>query len=54
MKFLFALLLVLHGLVHLIGSVKAFGVADLPQLTQPIAVPLGLLQRLVRIRTGAR
>jgi uncharacterized protein DUF6544 len=39
----FGLLLVAHGLIHLLGVAKAFGVADLPQLTQPIAPPLGML-----------
>jgi hypothetical protein len=34
---------VVHGLVHLIGSAKAFGVADIPQLTQQIARLLGIL-----------
>lgn len=26
-----------HGLIHLMGFAKAFGLADLPQLTQPIS-----------------
>lgn len=43
MKILFALFLVLHGLIHLMGTAKAFGVAEIPQLTQPIAGPLGIL-----------
>jgi len=32
-----------HGLIHLIGTAKAFGVADIPQLTQQMARPLGIL-----------
>lgn len=39
----FAILLVVHGLVHLLGTAKAFGWADLPQLTQPISVTFGAL-----------
>ena len=39
----FAILLVLHGLIHLLGTAKAFGWADLPQLTQPISVTFGAL-----------
>jgi hypothetical protein len=39
----FAILLVLHGLVHLLGPAKAFGWADLPQLTRPISPALGAL-----------
>jgi hypothetical protein len=39
----FAILLVLHGLIHLLGTAKALGWADLPQLTQPISVTFGAL-----------
>lgn len=35
-----ALLLAAHGLIHLLGFAKAFHLADLPQLKQPIS-PLG-------------
>ena len=38
----FAVFLVLHGLLHLLGTAKAFGWADLPQLTAPISAPAGL------------
>jgi len=34
--------LVVHGLIHLMGVAKAFGLADLPQLTQPISRAWGL------------
>ena len=43
MKILFAGFLVVHGLIHLMGTAKAFGVAEMPQLTQQIARPLGIL-----------
>jgi hypothetical protein len=43
MKTLFAIFLVAHALIHLMGTAKAFGVAEIPQLTHPIAGPLGLL-----------
>jgi hypothetical protein len=39
----FAIFLVLHGLVHLLGFAKAFGLAALPQLTLPIPPFLGVL-----------
>jgi hypothetical protein len=39
----FAILLVVHGLIHLLGAAKACGWADLPQLTQPISPALGAL-----------
>ena len=40
---LFGLLLIVHGLIHLLGFVKAFRIADLPQLTQPISPQYGVL-----------
>ncbi|MBK7049154.1 MAG: hypothetical protein IPH48_22145 [bacterium] len=41
MKLIFTLILVVHGLIHLLGAAKAFGIAALPLLTQPISRPLG-------------
>jgi uncharacterized protein DUF6544 len=45
----FAIVLVVHGLIHLLGFAKAFGLADLPQLTQPISPSLGALWLLAAI-----
>lgn len=42
MRWVVAILLVGHGLIHLMGAVKAFGVAELPQLTQPISPLMGV------------
>lgn len=39
----FAILLVVHGLIHVLGPAKAFHWAELPQLTQPIAPFFGAL-----------
>jgi hypothetical protein len=39
----FAALLVVHGLIHLLGFAKGFGLAELPQLRQPVSVALGVL-----------
>ena len=36
-------LLTVHGLIHLMGFAKAFGYADLPQLSQPISREWGVL-----------
>jgi hypothetical protein len=36
-------LFVVHGLIHLMGVAKAFGLAELPQLTRPISRERGLL-----------
>jgi len=43
MRSLFALFLVLHGLIHLLGAAKGFGLAALPQLSRPISPALGTL-----------
>lgn len=40
-KFLFAFLLLVHGLIHLMGFAKAFNYAEISQLTQPISRPAG-------------
>ena len=49
MKILFAAFLVAHGLIHLLGTAKAFGVAEIPQLTQQISGPLGILWLLAAV-----
>lgn len=49
MKIGFALFLVIHGLIHLIGFAKAYRLADPPQLTQPIARPVGVLWLLAAL-----
>ena len=43
MRQLFAAILVLHGLIHLMGPAKAFRLAPLPQLTQPISPAMGMV-----------
>jgi len=43
MSAIFAAFLILHGLIHLLGFAKAFGLADLPQLTQSITPAVGVL-----------
>lgn len=43
MRWLLVALIVAHGLIHLMGFAKAFGFAELPQLTQPISRSMGLL-----------
>ncbi len=41
MRVLLAVLLVLHGLIHLMGTAKAFGLADLEALKLPIPPAMG-------------
>jgi hypothetical protein len=43
MRIALASLLTLHGLIHLMGFLKAFGLADLAQLTMPISKPVGMV-----------
>src|SRR5690606_7142254 len=43
MKIAFFILLSLHGLIHLMGFLKAFGFAEIPQLSQNFSKPQGLL-----------
>ena len=56
MRWLFFALIVGHGLVHLMGFAKAFGFAELPQLTQPISRGMGvswLMAGLAHLVAGA-
>ena len=43
MRIVLALVIALHGLIHLLGPAKAFGWADVSQLRAPIAPAVGLL-----------
>jgi hypothetical protein len=43
MRIAFTGLLIFHGLIHLMGFAKAFGFAELPQLTQPISRVAGVV-----------
>jgi hypothetical protein len=43
MRLAFAIVLVVHGLIHLLGVAKAFELAELPQLTRPIQPLMGVL-----------
>ncbi|MAO11325.1 MAG: hypothetical protein CMC07_10675 [Flavobacteriaceae bacterium] len=49
MKIVFFILLTVHALIHLLGTVKAFQWAEIPQFTQQIAKPMGLLWLLATI-----
>jgi len=49
MRYALTFVLVVHGLIHLMGFAKAFGYAALPQLTIPIARPVGLLWLLATL-----
>jgi hypothetical protein len=42
MKIAFFILVILHGLIHLIGFVKGFDLREVKEFTQPISKPLGI------------
>lgn len=43
MRIAFLVLVIVHGLIHLFGYVKAFGLSDVKQLTQTISKPFGVI-----------
>lgn len=43
MKIAFSILVIAHGLIHLLGCVKAFGLVDVMLLTQSISRPFGVM-----------
>ncbi|MCC6874936.1 MAG: hypothetical protein IT378_11580 [Sandaracinaceae bacterium] len=43
MRWVFAAVMLVHGLIHLMGFLKAFGIAELPQLKRPIGKPMGVV-----------
>ncbi len=43
MKIIFIIVLLIHGLIHLMGFVKSFGIIEINQLTQSISKPIGFL-----------
>ncbi|PDW03490.1 DUF6544 family protein [Candidatus Viridilinea mediisalina] len=45
----FILITIIHGLIHLLGFVKAFNFAQINELTQPISRPFGLLWLLAAL-----
>ena len=49
MKWIFFLIITLHGLIHVLGFLKAFQLAEINQLTQSISKPLGVLWLLALI-----
>jgi hypothetical protein len=42
LKIFFVIIAAAHGLIHLMGFVKAYGIAELPQLTQPVSKLSGI------------
>ena len=53
MKIVFLLLIIIHALIHLMGSAKAFKLAQVSRLRQPISKPVGLLWLLAAMLLAA-
>ena len=53
MRWAFAVIIVLHGLIHFMGQAEAFGWADFPQLTQSVSRGMGLVWLLAGLLTLA-
>lgn len=49
MRWLFGALIAVHGLLHFMGAARAFGVAEIPGLTQPISKGQGVAWLLAAI-----
>lgn len=43
MKIAFILIIGLHGLIHLLGTVKAFALTEIKELTLPVSKPAGII-----------
>jgi hypothetical protein len=43
LKYVFAFIVIMHGLIHLMGFGKAFGYGNIPQLSKHISKPIGSL-----------
>jgi len=49
LKKILIIIMIIHGLIHLMGFVKAFGLATLDPLTQSISKPIGILWLMTTI-----
>ena len=52
-RIVLAAIVVVHGLIHLMGFAKAFGLAALPALTQPISRSMGVVWLSAALLTAA-
>jgi hypothetical protein len=43
MKIIFLIIVFIHGLIHILGFVKAFGLSEIKELTLPISKPMGIV-----------
>lgn len=43
MRVALAVIIIIHGLIHLFGFLKAFGISEFNAITQPISKPVGMI-----------
>jgi len=43
MRIIFIILIGVHAVIHVMGLIKAFNIAEIKELTQPISKPLGII-----------
>lgn len=53
MRIVLSLLIGIHGVIHLFGFLKAFGLSEFKAISQPISVPLGILWLLAFLAFAA-
>ena len=49
MRIMFLMIVLLHGLIHLLGFIKGFGFKEVKELTLPISKPMGLIWLAVTV-----
>ncbi|HSQ47504.1 MAG TPA: DUF6544 family protein [Lutibacter sp.] len=49
MRIVFLITVIIHGLIHILGFLKSFGVSEIKELTSHISKPLGLLWLLCTV-----
>jgi hypothetical protein len=54
MRFVFATLVLLHGLIHILGVLKGFRITELKQLAEPISVGMAWIWGLAAMRSLQR
>ncbi|MEX1384259.1 DUF6544 family protein, partial [Lutibacter sp.] len=52
MRFVFGIIIIIHALIHLLGFLKAFQLAEINQLSQSISKPIGMLWLFVALLFG--
>ncbi|MBL0342793.1 MAG: hypothetical protein IPP71_19025 [Bacteroidetes bacterium] len=46
-RYIVAILLFVHGMIHILGFAKAYNIGEIPQLSKHISKPMGIVWLLV-------